>query len=112
MARLNTYDEDVALSGDEILLGSDRGIAQNYKLSKIAEYILGLKSQGVNEDNYIFHQSLPSSTWTIPHTLNKTPSVTIYTSAGDVVEGSIQYIGTTKVIINFNSSFSGYVTLN
>lgn len=69
--------------------------------------------EGVDSDkNYIHTQGTPSDTWTINHTLNKYPSVTIIDSGGTEIIGDIKYIDTTTVLVTFTSGFSGKAILN
>lgn len=68
---------------------------------------------GGGDDKYfLFHQYVPSNTWTINHTLNKFPSVTIIDSGGTHVYGNIDYISTNQVILTFTNEFSGEASLN
>lgn len=63
---------------------------------------------GSGSDAYYRHvQSLASATWTITHSLNKRPSVSIVTSAGDVVYGNINYVDDNQVILTFSAAFGG-----
>lgn len=60
----------------------------------------------------VFDQGLPSTTWNISHSLKKYPSVTVKNSAGDIVEGFINYTDKDNLTILFNSAFSGSAVLN
>ena len=62
--------------------------------------------------NYIHIQSIASNTWTINHTLQKFPSVTIVDSAENVVYGNIEYISKTQIIVTFSAAFGGKAYLN
>lgn len=64
------------------------------------------------DKNFIYTQNIPDNVWTIEHTLNKFPSVSVKDSAGTTVFGQVDYINTAKIIITFNSSFSGVAILN
>lgn len=73
--------------------------------------VLGPISAG--SDKYYRHnQSTASSIWTIVHPLDKYPSVTIVDSAGDEVEGAINYVGLTTIVVSFSAAFSGSAFLN
>ena len=52
-------------------------------------------------------QSTTSSSWTISHTLDGFPSVTVVDSAGTVVVGEVSYNSTSSVTVSFESAFSG-----
>lgn len=60
----------------------------------------------------VFTQNVPATIWSITHSLNKKPSVTILDSAGTEVCGSIEYISNTMIEVQFNVAFSGMALLN
>lgn len=64
------------------------------------------------DKNFIFTQSSASDTWTINHTLNKFPSVSVVDSAGSIVIGNITYNSTSQITLTFSASFSGKAYLN
>jgi len=66
----------------------------------------------LQHNTFLFSQSTPQSVWSITHTLNKYPSVTVIDSAGTQVEGTVTFIDTNTLIISFNAAFSGTATLN
>lgn len=73
--------------------------------------VLGPISAG--SDKYYRHdQSTASDTWTITHPLDKYPSITIVDSAGDEVEGAVNYVGLTTIVVSFSAAFSGSAFLN
>lgn len=64
-------------------------------------------------DKYYHHyQNVASDIWTIVHPLGKYPSVTIVDSAGDEVEGAVNYLGLTTIVVSFSAAFSGSAYLN
>lgn len=48
----------------------------------------------------------------ITHNLGKYPSVSVIDSAGDEVEGYVEYTGPNTLLIRFTGSFTGIATLN
>lgn len=64
------------------------------------------------DKNFIHTQNIPENIWTIDHTLNKFPSVSVKDSAGTSVFGQVDYISVGRIIITFNTSFSGVAILN
>lgn len=64
------------------------------------------------DKNFVFNQQEASDTWTINHTLNKFPSVSVVDSAGDIVIGNVTYNSTSQIILTFSASFSGKAYLN
>lgn len=69
-------------------------------------------STQVQDLNYIHYQDVPSDTWTITHNLDKYPSVTVVTSAGDVIATDCTYIDTNTVEVYFNGAFAGRAYIN
>lgn len=61
---------------------------------------------------YIYNQGAPSNTWVINHNLNKNPSITIVSSAGEEVEGAVVINSLNQVTITFCAAFSGKAYLN
>ena len=82
---------------------------QKGKIEMVNETETGLE---FIERTIVFDQGLPSTTWVISHSLKKYPSVTVKNSAGDIVEGFINYIDKNNITITFNSAFSGSAVLN
>jgi len=60
---------------------------------------------------YTHTQSVASSSWTISHTLDGYPSVTVVDSAGTVVVGKVSYNSTSSVTVDFQGSFTGLAYL-
>lgn len=67
---------------------------------------------GEGDVRYTHDQSVAASTWTIAHNLGKVPSVTIVTSAGDVVYGDVRAIDLNTVEAKFSAPFAGKAYLN
>jgi hypothetical protein len=65
-----------------------------------------------SDTNYVHTQSIAADTWTVTHNLGKRPSVTVVTSAGDVVEGDIHYVSDNVVQLGFGSPFAGSAIFN
>lgn len=66
-----------------------------------------LKLSGFTHD-----QIASSNVWTVNHTLNKFPSVSIVDSGGSLVMGDVEYISTSQLKIYFSYEFSGKAYLN
>lgn len=56
---------------------------------------------------FTYNQGIASDSWTISHTLDGFPSVTVVDSAGSVVVGDVEYNSTSSVTIRFQAAFSG-----
>ena|SRR5688572_16426112 len=72
----------------------------------------GEPGPGGSDAFYEHSQMIAAATWNITHNLNKYPSVTIVTSAGDEVEGDVSYPTINSVQLNFSASFAGKAYLN
>ncbi len=107
-------DSDVTLLDDYSYLDVDGNIETQQDLNQVLADILVaiLNNQTVGDKTWIHDQFTPATVWTIPHPLNKRPSVTVVDTAGTVVEGVIDYIDDNLLTITFNYPFSGYATLN
>ena len=64
------------------------------------------------DKNFVFDQTLPSTTWNITHNLGKFPSATIVDSANTVIEAQINHISINSLDIVFNNSTSGKAYIN
>ena len=96
------YDDSV--TGLEINQGIDTTITIQRRNSPnlVATY----------KSSHEHYQNTPSDTWTIVHNLNKRPSITVLTSAGDEVEGDVTVNSLNQITITFCASFSGSAILN
>jgi len=64
------------------------------------------------EWTYVHTQSTPSAVWSISHSLNGYPNVTVVDSANTVVEGDVTYLSTDAVTVEFSSPFGGKAFLS
>lgn len=67
---------------------------------------------GSGDLTYEHAQTTASDTWDITHNLRKRPSVLVEDSAGDEVEGSIEFVSVDRLVITFSAAFSGRAILN
>lgn len=63
-------------------------------------------------DTFIYTQGAASDTWTVTHNMNKYPSVTVVDSAGNIVEGAVEYNDLNSCTITFCGGFSGKAYFN
>jgi hypothetical protein len=61
---------------------------------------------------YKHTQIATANTWTITHNLNFLPNVTVFDSAGNMVEGSVTHTNSKSLTIAFSSPISGYAALS
>lgn len=67
---------------------------------------------GSGDLHYEHTQAVPSTTWDITHNLHKRPAVLVEDSAGDEVEGQIDFVTADRLVITFSAAFSGRAILN
>ena len=97
-------------------------MTKQFRIINTKKGVLDINSEALQEvapdvhllpRNFTYNQGTPSTVWTISHPLEKKPSVTILTSAGDEVQGNVRYLEDNKtIIITFNFAFSGQAILN
>ncbi len=62
--------------------------------------------------SYEHVQAADNSVWTVTHNLGFYPSVTVFMSSGDVVEGAIEHQDTNNLTITFSVAISGTAYLS
>jgi hypothetical protein len=110
MARISTYIKDTNLNDLDMVIGTDYDNSDatvNFKLESIAEYMRN--SFG---STYTFTQATPSSIWTIAHSLEKFPSITVVDSSNNVVVGFSTYDSNNQITLEFSAPFAGKAYLN
>ena len=84
----------------------------------VVAYVQGPKGekgdQGLlgSDAHYVHTQAIPTDTWIITHNLNKRPSVAVVDSAGQLVEGEVEYTDAISLTVYFSAGFSGTAYLN
>lgn len=67
------------------------------------------------EDNYsrffLFEQPIPSTTWTINHNLGFKPSVELFNSGSQEIDGDVVNTSTNQTIISFTAPVAGFARL-
>jgi hypothetical protein len=76
----------------------------------MAEAIQGEK--GDPATSFVWTQSTALATWTIPHNLNKYPSVSVVDTLGNLVYPDVSYIDENIIQIKHGSPFAGSAYLN
>lgn len=106
-------DELEAAIFDNVTL-TGNSTAETPELSNYSDRIATTKyvTDKINERNYTHVQSLPSSTWIINHNLNRTPSVTVVDSSGQLHIGNVIYLSNNSIQVEFSAGFSGKAYLN
>lgn len=62
--------------------------------------------------SYVHNQITSSTSWSVNHNLNFYPNVTVYDSAGSMVEGSVNHTSATSLTITFSGAISGKAYLS
>ena len=62
-------------------------------------------------EGYLHMQILPSDTWVIEHGMGRYPAVTVMTSGGTEVIGSVTHTSVNSLTITFSVAFSGKAQL-
>jgi len=62
--------------------------------------------------SYRHEQSIPSATWVIPHNLGFRPNVSVFDSAGRLVEGDVTHNSPNQVTVTFAAAFGGEASLS
>lgn len=62
--------------------------------------------------SYRHLQGAVSTVWTVNHNLNFYPNVTVYDSAGSMVEGTVNHINPVSLTISFSDPISGKAYLS
>jgi len=99
---LNKPDPTITLSGSVIGEGTMNDMG-NVTISTLLD---------PDAVSYMHEQISASATWTINHTLNFIPNVTVVDSAGTVVEGQCDYPDADTVVITFTSALAGKAYLS
>jgi hypothetical protein len=98
------------------LLGSEQEITTQGNVFNGAGQLCQLDAEGkipVSATRPFTHEQLvPSSSWVISHGMQKHPSVTVVTSAGDIVCGDVNYVDENNLVVNFAAPFGGTAYLN
>ena len=69
-------------------------------------------SEVVDLVSYVHNQGAASAAWTVNHNLNFFPNVTVYDSAGSMVEGTVSHTNQVTLIITFSAPISGKAHLS
>lgn len=64
------------------------------------------------DKNFSQYVAIPSKVWTVMHSLNKYPAVTVVNNDGQTVEGSVRYLDANTVEVSFSAEFSGTIYCN
>ncbi len=80
-------------------------------LTQPASNEISIESLG-SDANFVFTQSIPSSTWNINHGLNKFCSVSVVSDGNQLKYGNVSYINSNSLTITFSAAFSGKAYLN
>lgn len=141
MAIIYSYQENEELRNSDMLVGTAstlhngqvRKVTKNFTLGQLKQFVsngnLTLTTAGTSgpatltdgilnvpvyqsDQTYVFVQSVPATTWTITHNLNKYPSVSVVNINNVVMYGEITYLSPSQLQIEFSAGFSGKAYMN
>jgi hypothetical protein len=88
-------------------------VSGNGSVQEDDDYFVSLLQFEDNADkNFVFNQSVASSTWTVQHNLNKFPSCTMVLSTGQQGYGDVTFIDENNLTITFAGAESGKAYIN
>lgn len=88
-------------------IGGNGNIKENYFYD-----LTSFNPHPVNDKNFVFVQSTPSTNWIIQHNLDKFPSVSVVNINNVLMYGNIVYVDTNNLRIEFSAGFSGKAYMN
>ena len=114
MPKIESYNNDVTINDNDKLIGSDgdTGVTKNYTINDLKTYFASTVGY------YEHTQTIASTTWVVPHDLDKFPSVSIKFSSSDEVYTNIGalagviYTDRNNLTITLAAAESGVAYLN
>lgn len=102
------FKKDPLNKKDEILISDypDGLKTKTTDLENLSKFVVA------NLPNFVFTQSIPSTTWLVSHDLNKFCSVTVVSDSNNVMIGNVTYNSLNQLTITFSAAFSGKAYLN
>lgn len=61
---------------------------------------------------YVFTTASPTATWTINHNLGFKPSVELFSSGSQEIDGDVVHTSSNQTVVSFNVAISGFARLN
>jgi len=105
-----------SISPEELLLIKEDALESGITIKTLNnQSLLGagnITIEGLFDKNFEYVQGVPSDSWLIDHPLKKKVSVVVVDSGGTCIEGAVNYLSDSRIIIEFNGSFSGTAILN
>lgn len=107
---VSPYSDITTASRPKIVVLSESGI--DYVIGEV-DYRPNPPGGGMGGDlTFHYNQGSSATVWTINHNLGKFPSVQVFTSAGDKIEGDVHHINVDSLTITFTAAFAGDAYLN
>lgn len=104
-------------SANPTLARGEVGIENDTALMKVGDgstawNSLGYVSVDKSQVSYTHNQSAASNTWSIAHNLNYFPTVQIFDSGSNLVEGAVSHTDANNITITFSAAISGKAYLS
>lgn len=112
-ATFTPYDGPTA--GSYTLVGQSTPVAVQAGQQATLEVLqmhMGMRGLDGIASNYPHTQAIASAVWTVPHNLNRRPSVTTTDNLGRVVYGDVTYVDANIVQITHGSALTGFAYCN
>ena len=87
-------------------------IRANLPSSTIDQSIVDYINLRISQTYFEFHQITATTSWTIPHTLNARPNVSITDNSFIEIEGLTRWLTPTLILVQFNQPVSGWAFLS
>lgn len=82
-------------------------------------FIVGAAEQGppgppgpAGGESFVYPQTVPAMVWTVPHNLNRWPSVTVVNNIGEKLIADVQYVDSNIIQVTHNAPTVGRVFCN
>lgn len=103
---------EVTARGNSVVVGNPSVSIEVTQVTQGLTGSPGSTTPGSGDRTHTHNQSPASDLWVINHNLSKYPSVDVFDSAGDQVEGDVRHIDENSLRITFTAPFSGVAYLN
>lgn len=79
---------------------------------EVLQVHLGMRGKDGVSSNYPHTQAIANAVWTVPHNLNRHPSITTTDHLGNVIYGDVVYVDANIVQITHGSALIGFAYCN
>jgi hypothetical protein len=109
---LPTHANITVQNGDAMIVQADGATAWRCISYQRADGTALASSGSGGASTYTFTQASALATWTIPHNLNRYPSVTVVDTLGNVIVPDVSYVDSNTVQVTHGAAYAGKAYLN